>query len=142
MSGAADMAGLAEFVPLERRVTLRSGPIEIRPLTLRQLSAFSRAVAPILPHLVHGQIVAAIVENPDALLEAVAAATGIPAAGLPEDPAEFVELAAAVVEVNVDFFIRRLLPADRAAGVAILTAAAKAPDGAPSLPGFVNGATG
>ena len=114
MSGA-DITGLDAFVPQVRQV----GAVEVRPLRLRQLPAFSRAVGPVLPFLWSGQIVAAITEDLDALLLAVSVATGIAVPDLPEDPAEFVALAAAVVEVNADFFTRRLLPADMAAGAAI-----------------------
>lgn len=138
MSGA-DITGLDAFVPQVRQV----GAVEVRPLRLRQLPAFSRAVAPVLPFLLAGQIVAAITEDLDALLLAVSVATDIPLADLPDDPAEFVALASAVVEVNVDFFTRRLLPADRAAGAAIRAMmGATSPDGASSLPGSASGDTG
>lgn len=136
---AADLTGLEAFVPLVRQV----GGVAVRPLTLRQLPAFSRAVGPVLPFLLAGRIVAAITEDLDALLAAVSAATGVPVADLPEDPAAFVALASAVVEVNVDFFTRCLLPVDRAAGAAIRSVIGTiSPDGEPSLPGSVNGVTG
>lgn len=102
MTGAG-MEGLAAFVPQVRQV----GSVTVRPLTLRQLPAFSRAVTPILPWLLAGQIVAAITEDLDALLATISVATGIPVADLPEDAAEFVDLASAVVEVNVDFLDRK-----------------------------------
>lgn len=140
MSG--DATGLADFVPLERRVALRSGTLTVRPLTLRQLPAFSRAVQPVLPWLLAGQIVAALTEDGDAVIAAIAAATGLAAQDMPEDPAEFVALAGAVIEVNVDFFTRRLLPADRAAGAAIRAAMPMSPDGVSSLPGSASGDTG
>lgn len=132
------MEGLEAFVPLVRQV----GGVEVRPLTLRQLPAFSRAVGPVLPLLLAGQIVAAITEDLDAVLAAVSAATGIPVSELPEDPAAFVELASAVLEVNVDFFTRRLLPADRAAGAAIRAAMPISPAGVSSSPGSASGDTG
>lgn len=138
MTGAG-MEGLAAFVPQVRQV----GSVTVRPLTLRQLPAFSRAVTPILPWLLAGQIVAAITEDLDALLATISVATGIPVADLPEDAAEFVDLASAVVEVNVDFFTRRLLPADRAAGAAIRAVMPAMPRaGGSSSPGSASGATG
>jgi len=151
MTAASDATGLAAFVPLERRVTLASGVVTVRPLTLRQLPAFARAVQTILPFLLAGQVIAALTEDAAALIAAVAAATGIAPEAMPEDPAEFVDLAGAVVEVNVDFFARRLLPADRAAGAAIRaatgtgaggTGAATAPAGDLSLPGSASADTG
>lgn len=140
MTGAG-VTGLADFVPMERKVRLRAGTVTVKPLTLRQLPTFSRAVQPVLPFLLAGQVVAALTENGEALIAAICAATGMGEDDLPADPAEFVALAGAVVEVNVDFFARSLLPADQAAGAAI-RAVTMAPDGALSSPGSVNADTG
>lgn len=137
-----DATGLADFVPLERRVSLRAGALTVRPLTLRQLPGFARAVQPVLPWLLAGQIVAALTEDGDAVIAAIAAATGLAPQDMPEDPAEFVALAGAVIEVNVDFFTRRLLPADRAAGAAIRAMQGAPLDGASSSPGSASGVTG
>lgn len=136
MSVDADL-GLDAFVPRQIPVTIDAfRGILVTPLTIRTLPEFSRAVQPVLPLLLAGQIVAALTEAPEALLRAISVATGIPEAELPEDPAVFVRLAGAVIEVNMDFFARRLLPADRAAGAAIRQAIQlAAPPGAPSSPG-------
>lgn len=137
--------GLSAFVPETIRVPLRDGAVDIRPLTVGQLPAFSKAVSPILPALLSGQIMPALMADPDALVAAVAVSTGLEAAGLRAmDPVEFVALAQAMVEVNVDFFARRLLPAARAAEQAILArvVALAPPNGEPSLPGSANAGTG
>lgn len=121
MTGAG-VTGLADFVPEVRLVAVGEDQIEVRPLTIGQLPGFSRAVTPILPGLLSGQIMPVLMADPEALFEAVAISTGLPLARLHAmDPVAFVALAQAVIEVNVDFFARRLLPAARAAEQAILT---------------------
>lgn len=141
----SDQSSLEDFIPLSRTVPLGGGrSVDIRPLTLRSFPSFTKAVQPILPYLLAGQIVVALTENPEALIDAVSIATGLALDDIPDDPAVFVELAGAVTEVNMDFFARRLLPALRAAGAAI-TAAVSAiphPDGDSRLPGSASEATG
>ena len=141
----AGLDSLGAFVPETMRVMLGDRPVDIRPLTVGQLPAFARAVAPILPALLSGQVMPALMAEPDALIEAVAISTGLAPEDLKAmDPVPFVALAQAVIEVNVDFFAHRLLPAARAAEQAILTrmAGLPVPDGAPSLPGSANAGTG
>lgn len=137
--------GLGAFVPETTRVNLRDRVVDIRPLTVGQLPAFSRAVTPILPALLSGQIMPALMAEPEALVSAVAVSTGLDPADLRAmDPVDFVALAQAVIEVNVDFFARRLLPAAKAAEQAILArmVALAPPDGDSSLPGSANAGTG
>jgi hypothetical protein len=137
--------GLGAFVPETIRVDLRDRVVDIKPLTVGQLPAFSRAVTPILPALLSGQIMPALMAEPEALVSAVAVSTGLDPSDLRAmDPVDFVALAQAVIEVNVDFFARRLLPATRAAEQAILAqmVALAPPDGDLSLPGSANAGTG
>ena len=137
--------GLDAFVPETIRVTLPRGPVDVRPLTVGQLPGFGRAVTPIMPLLLSGQIVPALMADPEAFFEAVAISTGLPTDELKAlDPAHFIPLAQAVIEVNVDFFDRRLLPAARAAEQAILARMARLtdPTGDLSSLGSANAATG
>lgn len=139
---------LDDFVPEERAVSWNGRTVAVRPLTLAQFPAFARAVAPVLPALLSGQIVPALVEHPDRVVAAIAAATGVPEAELRAgDPAEFVGLAEAAIGINADFFARRLLPAAKAAEAAILARTAQAfgaetdPTGASPSPGSAPAAT-
>jgi hypothetical protein len=139
---AAGLDGLEAFVPELRTVRAGGCDVVVRPLTLRQLPLFARAVEPLLPALLSGQVIPALVADPDRLVAAVAAATALPEAEIRDlDPAEFVRLVAAVVEVNVDFFARSLLPATRAAEAAILARAASLSTGPSSSPGSASADT-
>lgn len=103
-----------------RELTVLGEPITIRPITIGQYPAFARAVRPLMA-VVDGEagevdVIGLIAEHGEALIEAACVATGRERAwmaGLPPDA--FVDLAQAVIEVNLDFFVRRLLPRIQAA---------------------------
>jgi hypothetical protein len=96
-----------------------------------KLQAFTKAVKPIANDLMaalegKADWLQIIEENGGNLIDAVHIATGVPREKLDDAMGdEFIKLAAAVVEVNADFFVSRLLPAIRGA-VEGLTKAVKA----------------
>jgi hypothetical protein len=95
--------------------------ITVSPIRMGKLQAFTIAVKPIAQDLIaalsgEGDLLATIEQHGDKLIEAVHIATGVPRETLEGAQIdEFITLAAAVVEVNADFFARRLLPAVRGA---------------------------
>ncbi|MEW5708779.1 MAG: DUF6631 family protein [Pseudomonadota bacterium] len=88
--------------------------IAIAPLKVGQLAAFLRAAEPLLQDLASEEIdwLGLLARHGERLVEACAVACGKPRAWIEAlAPDEFLRLAAAVAEVNGDFFVRRLLPA-------------------------------
>lgn len=114
---------LDTLVPQPRKVTFRGREVEIAPLQLRQVSAFATATRPIIGRAVlaasmlergeslgFGAVLFDMLEQDAAgLAGALALATGLPADEIGEGTLhEVVHLAEVVVEVNHDFFARRL----------------------------------
>lgn len=102
-------------------VTAGGERVEVAPLKVRQLGAFARAVSPLLDDLAavglatageqSGAFGSAVVRRADEVAQAVSAATARSAEWVGEQAIDdLVGLAALVVEVNADFFVRRLLP--------------------------------
>ncbi len=90
--------------------------LEIRPLKVRQIQPFARAVSAVLPavQVVGGKLdlLPLVTEHGNDLAQAVAVAVERPLDWVGAlDADTFVRLAGAVVEVNADFFVRRLMPA-------------------------------
>ena len=95
--------------------------VEVAPLKVRQLGAFARAVGPLIEDLSviatmpagdqAGAFGSVVVRHCDEVAQAVASATGRTAEWVGNlDLDDLVGLAGVVVEVNADFFVRRLLP--------------------------------
>ena len=87
--------------------------ITIRPLKVGQLPAFLRALSPTLQLLTRPEIdwLALFGERGDDLLCAIAIAVGKPRDWMDELEADAaIVLAAKVIEVNSDFFIRTVMP--------------------------------
>lgn len=94
-------------------LTVGGEQLEVRPLTVGQLPAFMRAIRGIelLWTAAELDVAALVADHGEALIEAAAIATVRPAEwvrGLGLD--EFMQLVAAVLEINADFFVRRVLP--------------------------------
>ncbi len=107
--------------PEAAAVALSDGTqLRIAPIRVRQLPAFLRAIKPIIEAArAQGQgaddldIAAILLESPDAVIEAVDAATGDQVSretidGLAID--DLARLAIAVIRVNADFFAQRVAP--------------------------------
>ncbi len=112
--------------PPARSATFNGRQITVAPLKVGQLPAFARAVKPIggaVEALATGRealtlaaMLDLIADHGEAIIDAVAIASGVPAHELADaTPDQLIELAAVCLEVNADFFGRRLTPALRAA---------------------------
>ncbi|MEO1752014.1 DUF6631 family protein [Thiofaba sp. EF100] len=96
---------------MTKTVTIDGRAITVAPIKIRQLPAFVRAVEPIAKALAQGDVLAALAQHAEALIEAVCIGAGIERAWLEEREADvLVALAAEVIEVNADFFVQRILP--------------------------------
>ena len=98
--------------PIAISIVIADETIELTPIKMGELPAFSRAVQPIAAHLsASPDWLALIAEHGDTLIDALVIATRRPRewiAALELD--DTIRLASTAFEVNADFFIRRLLP--------------------------------
>lgn len=125
--------------PEPRRVPVRGEVLNVLPLRMRQMSAFSRAVDPCLQAIIAGQWKTALDEHSEALARAVEIALDRPAGwALDLYPDDFLAACEAVLEVNLDFFGRLVLPKATAVGTRLGMLLA----GAKSSPGLSNTDTG
>lgn len=126
------MSAIDTLVPPVRRLQVGGREVVVEVLRMRQIPEFSRAIAAPWSAIVDGDYLLAIVECPDEVMQAITVATGLEAAFLADlRPDEFLALASAVFEVNLDFFARAVLPAARAMGAGMTKAMTSA-----SLPGL------
>lgn len=132
-TGLGDSPEVEEFEVIapqrERVVRFRGEDLTVRPVTIRQLAGFAPHARPLVAAVnerfaglelseeailgaVNLDLVLSLVENySEHVIGAVAAATGKPADWIADgNPDEFLELTVAVIAVNTDFFVRRLLP--------------------------------
>jgi hypothetical protein len=120
-----DIEELATVIGEEFADTVNIGgetPLQIRPLKMRQLPAFARALQPALPKLAPlfadedngmeiSDLVGVVGDHGDDLMDAVAIGASLDKDVIDDmDPDVFLELALVVLEVNMDFFAKRLLP--------------------------------
>ena len=88
----------------------------ITPVKVRHLPAFLRACEPIASALMAGDLQSVLLHHADDLITATALGADVDRAWLEDQTAEvLVDLAAQVIEVNVDFFVQTLLPRINAA---------------------------
>lgn len=114
--------------------------MQLQPVRIKDLPAFLAAIEPFARELVEGDIAGALMRQADRVIEATAIGAGIPRADLEDaTPDVLIELAVRVVEVNADFFVRRLLPALTAAAERI--GATLAPSSMTGLSGFAGPAS-
>ena len=84
---------------------------DIQPIKVRDLPRFLKAIEPIAADLASGDIAGALMRHADAVIEATAIGAGCDRAWLEDQtPDVLVDLASKVLEVNADFFVRRVLP--------------------------------
>ena len=118
MTGALDV-----LEPEARAVQYQGERLEIQPLTIGMLPKFVRLARPVIDALIDADLAQLrdgdeldvlldlVVDHGEASFAAAALVTGKPQAWIESgDPAEFVELATAIFEVNRDFFIQKLAP--------------------------------
>lgn len=106
MSGLEQLLGTTELVLL----TVAGRSLEVRPVTLRQLGPFTRALRELAG--VDLCDVLSIAGHTEQVVAAVQSATGLDEAWLWElSPEDLVTLSGTVARVNAGFFARSLLPA-------------------------------
>ncbi len=118
------MTDLSIIAPEAMKVRFHGRDIDITPLKVGQLPAFTRAIKPIAGALqgalsdggMNAALIMEVLAEGEHLVEAISIATGVPAAELNEStPDELVGLASQALKVNGDFFKGRLTPAILAA---------------------------
>lgn len=103
---------LETYVPEIRHPLIGGKSVTVAPLRVRQIPPFLRAAGPAAQALFGGDLAGALAVHGEALIESMAVATHEPAAWLGDLEAdEFLRLVGEVVEVNADFFARRVTPA-------------------------------
>lgn len=108
MSNSEDLEAL---FPLHRNITVAGASVALGPLKVRQFGAFSKTAEPFAGHVITGDYLAAVVQHPAAVIEALEIATGQPATVFEEMmPDEIMPVLADVMEINLRFFADRLLP--------------------------------
>lgn len=108
------MKELETMINAPHTVTLSSGTVlEITPIRVKELPALTAAVEPIFALIAGGMPVSAMLaSNSDAVIAATAIGLRMARAELDEfELDDLVVAAAKVMEVNADFFARRVLPA-------------------------------
>lgn len=84
---------------------------EIKPIKVRDLPDFLRTLKPLMAYLADGNISGALLNEPDALIKAVAICSRIPLDEVQElEVDELMQIAAQVIEVNADFFMQKVMP--------------------------------
>ncbi len=104
---------LEVLIPQPLAVKAGGKTLSLTPLKVSELSAFSRAVVPIIATLNGNDIdlFRLIAEHSDSVIEAVAVAVRESQEWIGElTVGELVLLAAKVIEVNADFFTRGVMP--------------------------------
>ena len=107
------MNDLDTLVPQGIELVIDGEPLVIKPLKVGQLPGFLRAMSPVMQQISSTEIdwLALFGERGDDLLSAIAIAVGKPRVWVDELAAdEAILLAAKVIEVNADFFIRTVMP--------------------------------
>lgn len=112
MTTTLDLDELDALADTPLTVTVGGRSLAITPVRVAELPAMLRACEPIFAQLAGGDVAAALLHNPDAAIAAIAVGArlsraDIDALGLDE----LIELGGAVLQVNADFFARRLAPA-------------------------------
>jgi hypothetical protein len=102
----------------------------IEPVRVRDLPRFLKAIEPIATELAAGDLAAAMMRHADGIIEATVIGARVERAWLEEQtPDVLATLAARVLEVNADFFVRRVLPIVTAAAQRMAQAASGGTNG-------------
>ncbi len=116
------MDDFSSFPPQPQSLEIAGDTLSLTPIRVGEVPALLAAIKPIAPHLVNGDPdwLALLTEHGDAILDALAIAARRPrewVEALSLDDA--VQLATALFEVNVDFFVQRVVPAIQSAAARI-----------------------
>ena len=105
------MQTLEKIAPIPVRVDIAGERLSILPIKTRELPLMMKAIVPILAEIQDGDIMGALATNADSLVAAVAIGSRKDRAWVDElELDDLVALAGAVLEVNADFFVHRVLP--------------------------------
>ena len=105
------MQTLEKIAPTPLRLDIAGERLSILPIKTRELPGMMKAIAPILAEIQGGDILGALSANADSLVAAVAIGSRKDRAWVDDlDLDDLVALAGAVLEVNADFFVHRVLP--------------------------------
>ena len=97
--------------PITTVIGATCGRPDITPVKVRHLPAFLRACEPLATAIMAGDIQTALINHADDLITATALGADVDRAWLEDQTAEvLIDLAAQVIEVNIDFFVQTLLP--------------------------------
>jgi len=105
---------LAVLTPTGVQVAAGGETLTVTPIKVKELNAFLAAIQPVLDDLIKKEIdvMALVLKSPDSVIKATAIGCRKPVDWVGElDIDELARLALAVIEVNTDFFIRKVLPA-------------------------------
>ena len=112
MAEAIDLKELDALANAPLTVTVGGRMVPITPVRVAELPAMLRACEPIFSQLAGGDVAAALLHNPDAAISAIAVGARLARADIDALALdELIELGGAVMQVNADFFARRLAPA-------------------------------
>lgn len=130
---AVTVGGRARYTVDGVREEIPRRTLTVTPIEVAELPAMLRACETIFAELAGGDIAQALLHNPDAAIVAITVGARLTRAevdALAND--ELIELGGAVLQVNADFFARRLAPAFVAASERVTRAMA----GSTPLPGW------
>jgi hypothetical protein len=114
MENTAHNNELAILTPAGVEVTAGGETITITPIKVKELNIFLAAIQPVLGDLTRKEIdvMALVIKSPETVIKATAIGCRKPVEWIGElEIDELTKLALAVIEVNADFFIRKVLPA-------------------------------
>jgi hypothetical protein len=107
---------LTKMIPEAKTITVGGETIPIVPIKVKQLSATIKAAAPLMAHFKNSNpgeidIFSLVSSSIDDAIELVAQLSGKPREWIEElEIPELVDLTSALVEANVDFFTKSVLP--------------------------------
>lgn len=125
MGEALDLKELDALANAPLTVTVGGSARAITPIRVAELPAMLRACEPIFGLLAGGDMAAALLHDADSVIAAIAIGARMPRAEIDAlELDELVTLGGAVMQVNADFFARRLAPSFVAASQKVAAALA------------------
>lgn len=105
------MNTLEKIVPTPIRIDIAGERLSLTPIKTRELPCMMKAIGPILAEIQGNDILGALAKNADSMVAAVAVGARKPREWVDElELDDLIAVAAAVLEVNADFFVRAVLP--------------------------------
>lgn len=139
MGESVDLKQLDALANVPLTVSVGGRELAVTPIRVAELPAMVRACEPIFALLAGGDVLDSLVRDPDSAINAIAIGARIPRAELDAlELDELVLLGGAVLQVNADFFARRLAPAFITASEKVTAALAGS---MPSLASFAPGSS-